>query len=112
MLLTVFSQVSLLLTLTIHAAIIPDDRPEVIPGPGLPSLESLNLTSADLYELPLPGGSTGKTSCSWAMYSYVTSPNTHQLKSPPRTTNWHADQKTALTLASKTSSSATTIFGA
>jgi hypothetical protein len=80
MLLTVFSQVSLLLTLTIHAAIIPDDRPEVIPGPGLPSLESLNLTSADLYELPLPGGSTGKTSCSWAMYSYVTSPNTLQLK--------------------------------
>ena len=28
--------------------------PEVIPGPGLPSLESLNLTSAQLYEMPLP----------------------------------------------------------
>ncbi|EAU89071.2 hypothetical protein CC1G_11911 [Coprinopsis cinerea okayama7 len=24
--------------------------PEVVPGPGLPSLESLNITSADLYE--------------------------------------------------------------
>ncbi|KAH7130578.1 hypothetical protein B0J11DRAFT_429139 [Dendryphion nanum] len=28
--------------------------PEVIPGEGLPSLESLNLTSAQLYQLPKP----------------------------------------------------------
>lgn len=26
--------------------------PTVIPGPGLPSLESLNLTSEDLYTMP------------------------------------------------------------
>jgi hypothetical protein len=26
--------------------------PEVIPGPGLPSLESLGLTSKELYEMP------------------------------------------------------------
>jgi hypothetical protein len=31
---------------------------EVIPGPGLPSLESLGLTSAELYSLPLPESST------------------------------------------------------
>jgi hypothetical protein len=28
--------------------------PEVIPGPGLPSLESMNLTSAQLYHMPPP----------------------------------------------------------
>jgi hypothetical protein len=28
--------------------------PEVIPGPGLPSLESLGLTSSYLYSLPRP----------------------------------------------------------
>lgn len=28
--------------------------PEVIPGPGLPSLASLNLTSAELYQMGLP----------------------------------------------------------
>jgi hypothetical protein len=28
----------------------PPDYPEVIPGPGLPSLASLGLTSKDLYE--------------------------------------------------------------
>jgi hypothetical protein len=28
--------------------------PEVIPGPGLPSLASLNLTSADLYAMGKP----------------------------------------------------------
>jgi hypothetical protein len=27
-----------------------EDCPEVVPGPGLPSLESLGLTSADLYK--------------------------------------------------------------
>jgi hypothetical protein len=33
-----------------------DDYPEVIPGPGLPSLASLNLTSAELYQrVPSPG---------------------------------------------------------
>ncbi|KAF2855638.1 hypothetical protein T440DRAFT_513742 [Plenodomus tracheiphilus IPT5] len=28
--------------------------PRVVPGPGLPSLESLGLTTAQLYEMPLP----------------------------------------------------------
>lgn len=28
--------------------------PEVIPGPGLPSLAELNLTSAQLYTMPIP----------------------------------------------------------
>lgn len=28
--------------------------PEVIPGPGLPSLESLGLTSEQLYTMPVP----------------------------------------------------------
>jgi hypothetical protein len=32
--------------------------PEVVPGPGLPSLTSFNLTSAQLYEMPLPTDST------------------------------------------------------
>lgn len=31
--------------------VLPRDYPEVIPGPGLPSLASLNLTSAELYEM-------------------------------------------------------------
>jgi hypothetical protein len=33
------------------------EYPEVIPGPGLPSLESLNLTSTLLYEMPFPDDS-------------------------------------------------------
>jgi hypothetical protein len=33
-----------------------EEYPEVIPGPGLPSLASLNLTSAELYQrVPSPG---------------------------------------------------------
>jgi hypothetical protein len=33
-----------------------EEFPEVIPGPGLPSLASLNLTSAELYQrIPNPG---------------------------------------------------------
>ncbi|PVH79024.1 hypothetical protein DL98DRAFT_633410 [Cadophora sp. DSE1049] len=36
----------------------PTEYPEVIPGPGLPSLASLNLTSADLYNMPAPGFGT------------------------------------------------------
>jgi hypothetical protein len=32
--------------------------PEVIPGPGLPSLEALGLTTAQLYETPLPPART------------------------------------------------------
>ena len=31
-----------------------EDYPEVIPGEGLPSLESLGLTTAQLYEMPRP----------------------------------------------------------
>lgn len=31
--------------------VVARDWPEVVPGPGLPSLESLNLTSAELYEM-------------------------------------------------------------
>jgi hypothetical protein len=44
---------SLLIALVLATGILaaPKSYPEVIPGPGLPSLASLNLTSADLYEL-------------------------------------------------------------
>lgn len=42
------------------SALAIDDRaakvPEVIPGPGLPSLKSLGLTSADLYAMGKPAG--------------------------------------------------------
>jgi hypothetical protein len=34
----------------------PKVYPEVIPGPGLPSLAELGLTSAQLYEMPVPEG--------------------------------------------------------
>jgi hypothetical protein len=34
----------------------PTVYPEVIPGPGLPSLAELNITSAQLYEMGLPEG--------------------------------------------------------
>jgi hypothetical protein len=34
----------------------PKVYPEVIPGPGLPSLASLNVTSAQLYEMGIPEG--------------------------------------------------------
>ena len=34
----------------------PKVYPEVIPGPGLPSLAELNLTSAQLYEMKTPEG--------------------------------------------------------
>ncbi|CAO2654827.1 Nn.00g115600.m01.CDS01 [Neocucurbitaria sp. VM-36] len=33
---------------------VREDYPEVIPGEGLPSLESLGLTTAQLYEMPRP----------------------------------------------------------
>lgn len=33
------------------AAVVVRNYPEVVPGPGLPSLASLNLTSAELYEM-------------------------------------------------------------
>ena len=41
-----------------HVAAMPSgdvkrDYPDVIPGPGLPSLASLGLTSAQLYEMPM-----------------------------------------------------------
>jgi hypothetical protein len=44
---------SLLIALVLATGILaaPKSYPKVIPGPGLPSLASLNLTSADLYEL-------------------------------------------------------------
>jgi hypothetical protein len=34
----------------------PKVYPEVIPGPGLPSLAELNITSAELYEMEIPEG--------------------------------------------------------
>jgi len=34
----------------------PKVYPEVIPGPGLPSLAELNTTTAELYEMGLPEG--------------------------------------------------------
>lgn len=47
----------LALTTLKTAAALPTSEqvyPEVIPGPGLPSLASLNLTSAELYQKKLP----------------------------------------------------------
>lgn len=39
----------------VNASPIPKEIEEVIPGPGMPSLEELGLTSADLYEMsPVP----------------------------------------------------------
>jgi hypothetical protein len=38
----------------------PKVYPEVIPGPGLPSLAELNVTSAQLYELGIPEGTVKK----------------------------------------------------
>jgi hypothetical protein len=48
---------SLLLSLSVSANPLVERRevfPEVIPGEGLPSLASLGLTSAELYETPVP----------------------------------------------------------
>jgi hypothetical protein len=45
---------SLALATAVTAAPKARDYPEVIPGPGLPSLASLNLTSAQLYEMRTP----------------------------------------------------------
>lgn len=42
---------------TTSAIPAPEAVPEVIPGAGLPSLESLGLTSADLYAMPKPESS-------------------------------------------------------
>lgn len=41
---------------TAAAMVVPSPKvyPEVIPGPGLPSLAELNLTSAQLYEMGPP----------------------------------------------------------
>ncbi|KAE9379564.1 hypothetical protein N431DRAFT_460816 [Stipitochalara longipes BDJ] len=41
----------ILSVMTTRILAAPRTYPEVIPGPGLPSLASLNLTSADLYEM-------------------------------------------------------------
>ena len=44
---------SVLLPLSVYAAAMPattQSFPEVKPGPGLPSLASMNLTSAQLYQ--------------------------------------------------------------
>jgi hypothetical protein len=38
------------------AAPSPNVLPELIPGPGLPSLAELNITTAQLYEMGLPKG--------------------------------------------------------
>jgi hypothetical protein len=46
--------VSILLALTHYATAFPIDPHELIPGPGLPSLASLNLTTSDIVKLPLP----------------------------------------------------------
>lgn len=41
---------------TITAIPITSSYPDVVPGPGLPSLESLNLTSEELYSMTLSPG--------------------------------------------------------
>ncbi|KAH5049103.1 hypothetical protein HBI73_248400 [Parastagonospora nodorum] len=49
---------SMLLATAVSASPLLEQRkahPEVIPGPGLPSLASLGLTTAQLYETPVPG---------------------------------------------------------
>jgi hypothetical protein len=48
-----------LLTTTSGSVIATQEHayPEVVPGPGLPSLASLGLTTADLYNMPLPSAS-------------------------------------------------------
>lgn len=43
-----------LLSVASAAPPVSGNYPEVIPGPGLPSLESLGITSAELYQLPHP----------------------------------------------------------
>jgi hypothetical protein len=43
------------------AAIDSIKTPEVIPGPGLPSLKELGLTSADLYKIGRPDSCMRKT---------------------------------------------------
>ncbi len=45
----------LLAALQVAAVALPGPSlPEVIPGPGMPSLASLNLTSAQIRAMPLP----------------------------------------------------------
>ncbi|EMD95487.1 hypothetical protein COCC4DRAFT_123696 [Bipolaris maydis ATCC 48331] len=46
--------VPILLALTHHATAFPTETHELIPGSGLPSLASLNLTTSDIVNLPLP----------------------------------------------------------
>lgn len=41
--------------LCVSAAAVLGEYLDVIPGPGLPSLRSLNLTLADFREMPIPG---------------------------------------------------------
>ncbi|KAF8557143.1 hypothetical protein OG21DRAFT_1407725 [Imleria badia] len=55
-----FTRIPVLAALSVFATAVvavpaaTSSVPEVIPGPGLPSLESLNLTSADLYAMGPP----------------------------------------------------------
>jgi hypothetical protein len=56
---------TLLLATAVSASPLVEQRkahPEIIPGPGLPSLASLGLTTAQLYETPVPGGMIGPIS--------------------------------------------------
>lgn len=46
--------ITILLALNHHATAFPAKLHELIPGPGLPSLVSLNLTTSDIVNLPLP----------------------------------------------------------
>lgn len=45
---------AIILLAGVSAVPAPDEYPEVIPGPGMPSLESLGLTSKDLYNAIQP----------------------------------------------------------
>ena len=75
-----FTKIPLLATLSVFATIVvavsaaTSSVPELIPGPGLPSLESLNLTSADLYAMGPPpalskyaASSVGQTLTAWML---------------------------------------------
>lgn len=49
-----------LLALSCYIAALCIEYPDIVPGPGLPSLQSLNLTTADIHELSKAEISTGK----------------------------------------------------
>jgi hypothetical protein len=60
---------SFLFSLAVSASPLVKSFPEVIPGEGLPSLASLGLTSAQLYEAPVPQGMLSTPTSFWLLIS-------------------------------------------